>query len=745
MLELVDQRWRSLMRSLVASAIVITLVTMAEGCHRRDPSVTPKPTLNVLLVTIDTLRADHVGCYGYAAASTPAIDGLAKRGVRFETAIVHAPLTGPSHASILTGYTPLGHGFRNNSGYVLTPKVRTAAEDFRAAGYRTAAFVSAFPVDRRFGFDRGFETYDDRMPRGNDRRRTPYVERFADATTDAVLRWLAEAGRVANARASQPWFLWVHYYDPHAPYEPPADLAERFRQKPYDGEVAFVDRELARLLKAIDDASIAERTLILVTADHGESLGEHGEGTHGIFVYDATLKVPWVMAGPDIPSGRTSRTVARSVDVLPTLLDYAGLPARSELDGRSLRRAAEGQDMGEAPAYAESLYAELELGWAPLYAWRANGFKFIKAPRAELYDLENDPTESTNRVKDEPTRVSDVGRALDAALRYPTPQVSAPTVDSETAERLRALGYVSGSRTTRSANAALRDPKDGIRLLPRLNRGMSTARTEPEVAIRELSTVLAEDPGLLMARRTRAVAYAAAGQHDLAIADLRALEKQGQLTPEDAVVLGDNLREAGRLEESALILERAAVENPNFTQPLISLAEVRIRERKYDEAGAVCERVLKVVPNHIEALRRLGDLALLRSDLAAAATRYVRILELDPSDVPAMTKLGVVRMRTGQADEGMRQFREAIDRDPGNAEALLYLAGALASSGRPADALPYFDRAIEADPASTMALNGLGLARMAVGDRAGAVNAFRKSLRLDPKQDDIARTLAELR
>jgi choline-sulfatase len=732
------------MKSFVALAVALTTLAVAGGCRAgasRSRAAPDRP--NVLLVTIDTLRADHVGCYGYQDASTPTIDGLAKRGVRFETAVVQAPLTGPSHASILTGQTPLGHGFRNNSGFTLSPQVKTAAEDFRKAGYRTAAFVSGFPLDRRFGFNRGFDVYDDHLPKGNDLRRTPYVERFADATTDAVLRWFGTSSAAASPQS--PWFLWVHYYDPHAPYEPPADLAERYRRMPYDGEIAFVDRQLARLLELLDVRNERARTIVLVTGDHGESLGEHGEGTHGIFLYDATLRVPWVMAGPQIPAGQVSRTVARSIDIFPTLADYAGLPRIGDVDGRSLRAAADGQEMSDAPSYAESLYPELELGWAPLHAWRTASFKFIKAPHPELYDLEGDPSETRNRVEEQHARANELQRKLEEALlRTPAP-AAASSVDTETAERLRALGYVSGGRVARNAAASQRDPKDGIRLLPRLNRGMSAARTEPELAIRELTAVLAQDPGLFMARRTRAVAYAAAGRHDLAIADLQALDKEGQLTPEDAVVLGDNLRSAGRFEEAALILERAGRENPTFAQPWISLAEVRIQEHKYDEAAALCEQVLKLVPDDIEALRRLGDLALLRGDLVAAGARYGRILELDVGDASALTKLGIVRMRSGRADQAIQLFHQAIEREPRNAEALLYLAGALASGGRPADALPYFERALEAGPPSTMALNGLGLTRLALGDTAGAANAFRKSLGLDPNQPDIVRALAEIR
>ncbi len=721
--------------SLFAAAALST------GCRQPPPPVqSPPDRPNVLLVTIDTLRADRLGCYGYRTAATPTLDGLAARGARFETAIAHTPLTGPSHASILTGLSPLGHGFRNNSGFVLAPAIKTAAEDFKQAGYRTAAVISGFPLDRRFGFDRGFDAYEDHLPRGNDPRRTPYVERPANATTDAALRWLASL----DVRQPTPWFLWVHYYDPHAPYEPPGDLATRYAASPYDGEVAFVDRELGRLLRALEEKQALARTLVVATADHGESLGEHGEGTHGVFVYDATVRIPLIMAGPRIAAGKLSNTVGRLIDVLPTMLDYAGIRLRADLDGRSLRPTIEGHAMGDAPAYAESLYGQLELGWAPLYAWRTSKLKFIDAPRPELYDLEHDASEVVNAAGSQPTRVEELRRALDAALRQSPPSAAA-AIDPEAAERLRALGYVSGGSAPRATGRPLRDPKDGVRMLPRLNRGMSAARVEPDVAIRELTAVLAEDSDLMMARRTRAVAYAASGRHELAIADLRYLESHKQLTPEDAIVLGDNLRFAGKLAEAAAVLERTARENPKFPQPLLSLAEVRIQERNYDEAARICERALQLVPDHIEALRRLGDLALLREDLETAGTRYSRILTLDATDVPALTRLGVVRVRTGKPDDAMRLFQQAIDRDPRNAEALLYLAGVLASRGRPAEALPYFERALAAGPPSTMALNGLGLTRLALGDRAGAAEAFRQSLRLDPRQPDIAQALADLR
>ena len=261
--------------------------------------------------------------------------------------------------------------------------VRTAAEDFRRPGYRTAAFVSGFPLDRRFGFDRGFETYDDHLPKGNDRRRTPYVERFADATTDAALRWVATPSPTGSASR---WFLWVHYYDPHAPYEPPADLAERFRH-PYDGEIAFVDRQLdaccsarGRRTNRPGRSSSSPPIMVRAWANTARARTASSSTTRRF-----ACRGSW--RARRFAADRVSRTVARSIDVLPTLVDYAGLPRPSDVDGRSLRPAADGHEMTDAPSYAESLYPELELGWAPLYAWRVGGLKFIKAPRPELYDL----------------------------------------------------------------------------------------------------------------------------------------------------------------------------------------------------------------------------------------------------------------------------------------------------------------------------------------------------------------------
>ena len=725
----------------LAAMAVTAAVLAAPGCGRgvREGG-SRRAAPDVLLITIDTLRADHLGCYGYAGAHTPHLDRLASRGARFPVAVAHAPLTAPSHASILTGVTPLAHGVRDNGAYVLPQTVRTLADDFHQAGYRTAGFVSGFPLKRRFGFDRGFDSYDDHLPRGKDARRTAYVERTADRTTDAVLAWLD--AQAAPATAAAPLFAWVHYFDPHAPYEAPA-AAMAGAASPYDGEIAFVDSQIGRLLERLE-ARRPERPLyVLVIADHGESLGEHGEDTHGIFLYDATIRVPLIVAGPDIAPGVVARTVARGIDVTPTLLDYAGLAARA-VQGRSLRRAAAGERLPDEPAYSESLHPQLQYGWAPLFAWRTAKHKLVEAPRPELYDLEADAGEQNDASARDAARLDAMRRELHQVMAAGTTPDAGQAMDADTKERLAALGYV-GPAGGGTPVLSGKDPKDGIGLVTRLGRnGMTVARTEPEKAIRELTALLAEDPGMLVALRTRAVAFAAAGRHKDAVRDLRELEKRGALSAEDAVVLGDNLRLAGRAPEAVAALDKTIRANPTFAQPLLSLAAVHVQERDYAAASAAYTKALALEPDNPEALRGLGDVALIQGDAAQAGARYARILELDPTDVAALSKLGVVKMRSGSASEAITLLGRAVELDPKSSEALLYLAGALAASGRAAEAVPLFERTLSLGPRTPMALNGLGLTRLQLGDRKGAAAAFRESLRVDPRQPDIASTLAGL-
>jgi len=696
---------------------------------QRDPKAAARP--NVLLVTIDTLRADHLGCYGSSTAQTPQLDALARRGVRFKTAIAQAPLTAVSHASILTGLWPFRHGVRDNGAFALPESVPTLAERFQQAGYQTAAFISGFPLDRRFGLARGFASYDDQLPHGNDPRRAPYVERNAGATTAAAQRWLAST--------TQPWFVWIHYFDPHAPYEAPPEFAARFPDRPYAAEIAYVDDRLGALLQAIETRE-AGHTVVLATADHGESLGEHGEATHGVFVYDSTLRVPFLVAGPGITRSLASEVVARGVDVAATLLEVAGLEPFGASDGRSLRPALEGGAMSDAPAYSESLFASLNFGWAPLQSWRTRQWKYVEAPTPELYSLDNDGLETQNVAAQRRDVAASLRRPLLAALEAKTPEASA-TRSTDTSERLRALGYLAGGAPRAPS---LRDPKDGRELLERLERGLAEARANAPLAIKALSAVLAVEPGMPLARRYRAIAFQSAKRYTEALADLALLERETTPNLEDLVLRGETERLAGRREQALATLDRANRLAPDAPEPLLFRGRVLRALGRTPEAVTAFQSALALDPDNAEAHRGLAEMALESGDVVGAAASYEALLAADPEDVGALVRLGVARVRAGRVPEALALFESAVVRDPRNAEALVDLAGALAKSGQAARAVPYFERAIAAGGESALALNGLGFARLEAGDGAGGLAALRRSLALDPRQPQVADVVQQI-
>lgn len=698
------------------------------------PKDTHRP--NVLLITIDTLRWDRLGCYGYGPAETPVIDGLARRGTQFDTAVAHVPLTGPSHASMLTGLTPLRHGVRDNGSFVLPAEVTGLAALLKGAGYQTAGFVSGFPLDRRFGFATGFDVFDDRLSRGNTPGRAGFVERPADMTTARLIDWLARRG-------PEPWFIWAHYFDPHAPYQPPGDFAARFSDRPYDGEVAFVDAQIGRLLAQVEARGALDRTIVLVTADHGESLGEHGEDTHGVFVYDATLRVPWIMAGPGIPRGQRSQTVARGVDVTPTLADLAGVSVPAGRDGRSLRAAVEGREMSDEPAYVESLMSQLHLGWAPLHGLRSARWKFVDAPRRELYDLTSDPAERLNRVDQVSGTAASMGRQLDAQMRAAAVPLNRVAPDRDASDRLRALGYFAGTPPETSKGRG-RDPKDGIALINTLERGVAEARTNPAAAAELLAAVLREDPEIQLARRHLAVARAALRDHPGAIAEIEELRRQNLARPEDLVLLSEVLRVVGREREAREALQEAARLDPRSPEPALTEARALLAAQKLDDAATAYRRALEIAPGNAEALTGLGDVALAQGDAATAGAHFEHVVAGDEHDTAARLRLAVARARAGRLPEATGLFSQVVNEDPTNGEALAGLGAALARGGRPADAIPYLERALNAGQRSPAVLNGLGVARLEIGDRAGALAALRSSLQLNPDQPAIAKLERDL-
>jgi len=727
-------------RSLLIGAAALTVVLAVPAWFWYTGRVWKRAAdrpVSVVLIIIDTLRADRLGCYGDTAAATPVLDALAARGARFPTAVMHVPLTLPSHASILTGVTPLIHGVRDNAGFVLGPALPTIAERFRIAGYDTAAFVAGFPVHRRFGLARGFDVYDDRFPRGDDPTKLPYVERRADATVAAALAWVQQASAVP----SKPFFIWVHLFDPHAPYEPPEPYLSRFRGRPYDGEIAYTDAQVGALLDGIGRARPDDPLLVLATSDHGESLGEHGEPTHGLFIYDSTTRVPLILAGPGVPAGRVVPTLARGIDIAPTLLDLAHLPPLAGAEGRSLAPAFAGPDAAtDEPAYVESLYARLGFGWAPLYGWRERDWLYVEAPQRELYDVKLDAGQVHNIAGERAAETARFRRAIEAAVAKGRPAEPA-TQPRDASERLRSLGYASGGLV---ANPTLRDPKALIAVAVRIENALASERTDAAKAAEEFRAVLKDDPANPVARRHLAIALSEARRFPEAIAEFTRLMADGNATHETLISLSDNYRLSGRLEDALDTARQAAGKDPTTPDGADAMGKALVMLGRKEEARAAFERALAIQSDDPDALTGLADLAIDRGEFSEARVRLEALAARDPADVAVALKLGVVLVRLGQLDPAIALFGRVVAARPNSAEALTNLAGALAKAGRPADAVPYFERAVEAGAVNPVVLNGLGFAKLESGDTPGAVAALRRSLGLKPDQPNVAAVLQKI-
>ena len=519
------------------------LLLAALGC---GPSGAPAPE-RIVLISVDTLRADHVGCYGASGARTPHLDTIAARGVRFEAALSPVPLTLPAHASLLSGRDPHAHGVRHNSIHRLAPDVPTLADRLAAAGYATAAVVGARVLERRFGLDRGFSHYDDDV-QGGPRGPTAFAERPADAVVDAALAWFAAA--------PDRFFLWVHLYDPHRPYAPPPGFASGFAARPYDGEIAFVDSEIGRLLAAVRERWGEAGLLVVATADHGESLGEHGELTHGYSLYDATQRVPLLMRGAGLSEGLTVAEPVALADVAPTILALAGAAPLEGATGRDLRPWMRGSSGEPAAVYLETLATQLDFGWSPLLGLRTERFKYVRAPRPELYDLAADPGETRDLAAER----ADVVRELDAELaRRLAAGPAAPVpagIDAATRAELRALGYVAADPAVaaeRLGRVGGTDPKDARGVLEGLSQALIALHQGRNDAALEGLRALGDGPVVAAQRAAAAVNL---GRHEEAMRDARVVLAVQPERDDVRLILAQALLGLGREAEADAELAR---------------------------------------------------------------------------------------------------------------------------------------------------------------------------------------------
>jgi choline-sulfatase len=602
------------------------VVLILSAAASSAPTRTPRP--DIFLITIDTLRADHVHCYGYTGVATPALDGLAKDGVRFTQAFTPSPITNTSHASILTGLLPGSHGV-TDFGVPLSVSHPTVAELLKAQGYRTAAFIGAVILDSKSlapGFDRGFDFYDNFPEHSSTKSRWGRLERRGMDVVEHAENWLSQ-------HPAGPHFVWVHLYDPHDPYEPPAPYSQIYKDHLYDGEIAYADSALAHFITYLKRTGEYRTSVIVVVGDHGEGLGEHHEDTHGIFLYDSTTHVPLIVK---LPGGRSAGAVVaaqvRTLDIMPTLLELASASAPQKKDGDSLEPYFDGKSEAARPAFGETDYP-LRFGWAPLRSVRSDGFKFIEAPRPELYDLPLDPAEMTNKYEPQDARVQR-SRAMLAEVRSTEAKVQ-------------------GSASAAPEPSTLPDPKDKIEEQNLLHTAMIAAEdNRPADARKTLEKVLSLDP-----------------KSPTALRQLGELEMQA----------GDYVQAARHL--------KAAIEvRPDDAAALFHEGQALEKTRDLGGARDALEASLKLVPGQFEARLLLGQVYLGLKDPPAAEDQFEAALLLQPGSVEAQLGLADAQITKGSFAEAVQSLQALSKVQAKNAHLFDLLAKAYSGLGKKAEA-----------------------------------------------------------
>ena len=668
-------RWAVVAALVVAVLGPATVSLVRKRAPRSDADVqarlarlSPRRTdLNVVVVTLDTTRADRLGCYGFTGVSTPHIDALAREGVVFDNATAAVPLTFPSHSSMFTGLIPPHHGVRDNGGFFLDDAKVTLAERLQVAGYATGAFIGAWVLESRWGLGQGFDLYSDRFELSKYKVVSlGTVQKTGDEVMTDALAWL-------DGVQSKKYFAWVHLYDPHAPYEPPEPYASRYPGTPYLGEIAYTDAVVGRLVTWLRDHGQLERTVVIVTADHGESLGDHGEAAHAYFIYGATTHVPLIVRTPWGLKGRNASRVS-GVDLMPTVLDLVGLPPEPGLDGRSVTRALfdPRAALGHV-AYSETYFPRYHFGWQHLRSLRDERYTFVDAPEPELYDLSADPGETKNIFKANSARAETLRvrmETLAQAGREAAPERQG--LDPDTLQRLAALGYV-GNVIDVDPTAVLPDPKHKLKLFAMMNAAKSRAQDDQlDAAVALMRQVIAEDPKIMDAHLTLGNWLVKARDPEGAIAAFKAALS---LKPDDEVSLGNLAqlyRARGRTEDELAALEvfRSALRvNPKNPQSWYQLATLYLDARRLEDASAAFNDALKANPKMGAAYNGLGVIAFERHDLQRSEELVRRGLELEPGLRTARFNLARIREARGdtQGAETLYQQEVATYNDNGRA------------------------------------------------------------------------------
>jgi arylsulfatase A-like enzyme/tetratricopeptide (TPR) repeat protein len=656
-------------------------------------------TPSVLLITLDTVRADHIGCYGYSRIETPGIDGLASDGVRFENAYTQVPITLPSHAVILTGTYPTFNGVRDFTSPPLPANIPTLAEMLRRSGYQTAAFVSSFVLNSMWGLNRGFEVYDDDM--GIDKNRPRFLfllARRGDDTTDRFLAWL-------DRNSNKPFFAWLHLYDAHSPYRSPEPFHGHYAGRPYDGAIAFDDAQVGRVISRLRALNLYTNTLIVLLSDHGESLGEHGESEHGFFLYNATLHVPLVVKPPGEPvrslavpqpvsTVDVASTIAQACKIAPAL--SRSLQGRSLLNPSVLRESDKLRSNSSGVVYAESYYPRHSFGWHQLRALVTPDFKYIDAPRPELYDLHHDPNERSDIVGANSAVASALRQTLiEFERRFTVAETrsAAKVLDPESLERLKSLGYVAykAGAAQNDDNETGADPKDKIGIFNRILRASDLIGVAKYAeADQVLADVERQEPELYVAPFQRGESFLAWGKPQPAIGEFLKALSRNPTFDQAALGLGRAYFLVGEDERAATAFELALRSNENNFLARLALGKVHWRQNMLEKAESEFRAVVESHPEFGEAHADYGIILAIRRNYSASLPQIQRGIELGFSEAIAYNYLGICQAELGHPWDAIRSYEKAVELDPRYSAAYLNLALQYRNQGDPAKALAYY-------------------------------------------------------
>jgi choline-sulfatase len=713
---------------LIAATLALAWLLLARPRWSRS-FFAPKTPKNLLLVSIDTLRADHLGCFGYAAAQTPRLDALARSGLSFTRATTVMPLTLPAHSSLMTGTFPAWHGVRDNGGFYVADEQVTLAETLRDKGFRTGGFVSAFVLDHRWGIAQGFEKYFDDfdLEKFGDAPGMDSIQRPGSETVDQALAWL-------QADRERPFFAWVHLYDPHTPYEAPEPFRSRFPSTmigAYDAEIATADAQVGRLLDALDAEGRLDNTLVVVTGDHGEMLGEHGEQSHGFFIYDAATHIPVIVSGPGVPAREVPDQI-RIVDLMPTALELLHVAVPKQVQGVSLMPLTRGEHLSLV-AQSESWYPRYHYGWSELISLQDNRVQYIRAPRPELYDLQVDPGELVDKSKEAAGRIATLERALTDHLARSASATAAKgpqTIDAEAEEKLAALGYVGGGVSARHLEDRPRgDPKDKIGLYNLLKQaGGASVEGRIDEAIVTVQKAIAADPEIVEAYMLLGNFEKKAKRPPQAIASYKQALKLDPDHQGALFSLAIAYKDLGRLEEARVGFERAQTLDPRNGRVLWQLADLFMRQGHPDKAQAVIRDALARKVEEHRFLLKLGESQIEAKQFDEAEKSLRLALEKKPGLDTANFNLGLVYEERGEIDKAITAYEAELATNAKAQRAAFNVAKLLQKKGRLREAVARFRKAVELQPDFGTGHLYLAKALLDSGDLGGAEEWARKGL-----------------